>query len=117
VQLPGTVLVAVQERAPVLLWQVGQTTFALAQDGTVIAPQSELSGTEHLALVLDMRHSGSGQVRPGNHFNAVDIVFIEQVFEQVPGIEGVTPFSLQFVDSITVDGHQVPANQAGRGSY
>ncbi len=117
VKLPATVIVAIQERAPVLLWQAGKVTFALGQDGTVIAPQSELSGTEHLALVLDMRHSAASKVRPGSHFNAADIVFVEQVFEQVPGIEGVAPFSLQYVDSITENGHSYPANQAGNGSY
>ncbi len=115
-QLPNTITVAVQERMPVLLWQAGQQTYGLAQDGTVIAPQSELSGTEHLALVVDTRHAAS-QVHPGSHFNAADIVFLEQVFEQVPGIEGVAPFSLQYVDTITTGGHTVPANVAGSGSY
>lgn len=116
VELPSTVMVAIQERVPVLLWQAGKVTFGLAQDGTVIAQQSNLSGTEHLALVVDTRHSAA-QVRPGTRFNAADIVFVEQVFEQVPGIEGVAPFSLQYVDSLSVGGHTVPANQAGSGSY
>jgi len=116
VQLPSTVMVAIQERVPVLLWQAGKVTFGLAQDGTVIAQQSDLSGTEHLALVVDTRHTAV-QVRPGTRFNAADIVFVEQVFEQVPGIAGVAPFSLQYVDSINVGGHSVPANQAGGGSY
>lgn len=116
VQLPSTVMVAIQERVPVLLWQAGKVTFGLAQDGTVIAQQSDLSGTDHLALVVDTRRSAV-QVRPGTRFNAADIVFVEQVFEQVPGIEGVAPFSLQYVDSINVGGRLVPANQAGGGSY
>lgn len=116
VQLPGTVLVDVQERTPVLLWQAGKTTFALGQDGVVIAPQSELDGTDHLALVVDTRRS-AGQIHPGTRFNTADMVFIEQVFEQVPGIEGVAPFSLHYVDRINEDGRQVPANIAGSGSY
>ncbi|HEX7735180.1 MAG TPA: FtsQ-type POTRA domain-containing protein [Ktedonobacteraceae bacterium] len=116
VRLPGTILVAVQERVPVLLWQAGSQTYGLGQDGVVIAPQRELSGTEHLSLVVDTRR-GAAQIRPGSHFDAADIVLIEQVFEQVPGIEGVAPFSLQYVDSITEGAHQVPANLAGRGSY
>jgi cell division septal protein FtsQ len=116
IQLPSTVMVAVQERVPVLLWQTGKLTFGLAQDGTVIAPQSELSGTDHLALVVDAR-SIAGRVRPGSRINAADVVFVEQVFEQVPGIEGVAPFSLQYIDTITEGGHRFPANQAGSGSY
>lgn len=117
VQLPSTVTVGVQERVPVLLWQAGRSIFGLAQDGTVIAPRSELSGTEHLALVLDTRQAAARQIHPGSRFDEAEIVFVEQVFTQLPGIEGVTPFSLQFVDSITIGGHAVPANQAGRGSY
>ncbi len=116
VQLPSTVMVTVQERLPVLLWRAGKLTFGLAQDGTVIAPQGELSGTNHLALVVDAR-SVASHVRPGNRINATDVVFVEQVFEQVPGIEGVAPFSLQYVDTITEGGHTFPANQAGSGSY
>jgi cell division septal protein FtsQ len=116
VQLPSTILVAVQERVPVLLWQVGKQTYALAQDGIVIAPQSELSGTEHLSLVVDMRHSAA-QIHAGTRFDVADNVLVEQIFEQAPGIEGVAPFSLQYVDSIIEGGRQVPANLAGRGSY
>ena len=116
VQLPGTIAVSVQERVPVLLWQAGKQTFGLGQDGTVIAPQTELRGTEHLAVVVDTRR-GASQVRPGNHFNAADMVFVEQIFEQVPGIEGVAPFSLQYTDTLMSGGHAVPANLAGSGSY
>ena len=115
-QLPSTVIVVVQERVPVLLWQAGKLTFGLSQDGVVIAPQNELSGTEHLAVVVDMRQA-TVRVRPGTRFSAADIVFVEQVFEQVPGIEGVAPFSLQYIDTISVGGRSVPANQAGSGSY
>ncbi|HEY0756138.1 MAG TPA: FtsQ-type POTRA domain-containing protein [Ktedonobacteraceae bacterium] len=117
IQLPGTIQVAIEERLPVLLWQTGKQTFGLAQDGTVIAPQADLSGTEHLALVVDTRRSAASQIHPGSNLNAVEIVFVEQVFEQATGMEGVTPFSLQYVDSLTEDGHAVPANQAGYGSY
>lgn len=116
IALPGTVQVDVQERTPVLLWQAGKTTFALAQDGTIIAPQGDLSGTEHLPLVVDNRRS-AGQIHPGSHFNTADIILAEQVFEQAPGIEGVAPFSLHYVDTINEGGHQVPANLAGSGSF
>lgn len=116
VQLPSTVTVAIQERLPVLLWQTSKAVFALAQDGTVIAPQSELSGTDHLAVVVDNR-PGAVKLGPGAHLNAADIVFVEQIFEQVPGIEGVAPFSLHYVDTINEGGSSVPANQAGSGSY
>lgn len=115
-QLPNSITVVVQERTPVLLWQTGANTFAVAQDGMVIAPLGELSGASHLALVVDKRHAAL-QMRPGAHLSAADIAFVEQVFAQLPGIQGVTPFTLQYVDSIVIGGQAEPANQAGGGSY
>lgn len=116
VQPPSTVQVSLVERVPVLLWQVGKAIFGLAQDGTVIAPENELSGIDHLALVVDSRHVAV-QVHPGTRLNAADVIFVEQVFEQVPDIEGVGSFSLQYIDSIIIGGHSFSANQAGSGSY
>lgn len=115
ISLPSRVTVAIQERVPVLLWQSGKNTYGVAQDGMVIAPLSELSGGERLAMIIDKRHAA--QVRPGTHLRTADIAFAEQVFVQLPGIQGAAPFTLQYVDSIAVAGQPEPANQAGGGSY
>ena len=115
ISLPSSVTVAVQERVPLLLWQSGKNTYGVAPDGMVIAPLSELSGGERLAMVIDKRHTS--RIRPGTRVNAADVAFAEQVFARLPGIEGVAPFTLQYVDSITVEGQPEPANQAGGGSY
>lgn len=115
IQLPSSVVVTIRERGPALLWQSGNTIFGVGQDGVVIAPLSQLSGTERLALVVDKRQGVS--MRPGTHLRAEDVSFVEQLFAQLPGIEGVSPFTLQYVDTIKVAGQSVPANQAGRGSY
>lgn len=116
IQLPGSVTVAVQERMPSLLWQEGQDIFGVARDGIVIAPLSELRGADHLALVIDKRQVAA-RVHPGTRLNAADIIFVEQAFEKLPGIEGVAPFTLQYVDKIAVAGQSAPANLAGGGSY
>lgn len=115
IQLPGTAIVTIEERVPVLLWQSGKSTFGIAQNGVVIAPLDELNGTNHLALVVDERRAPS--MRPGTRLNAANIAFAEQVFARAPGIAGVAPFALQYVDRVPSGGGSAPANQTGSGSY
>jgi len=113
--LPNQVTVTIQERAPVLLWQSGRVTYGVGQDGVVIAPQSELSGTSKLGLVIDQRPAT--KLHAGSRLNAADIAFVRQVFAQVPGIEGAAPFTLHYVMNITEGTQTEPANLAGSGSY
>lgn len=115
VQLPDSVIVNVRERVPVLLWQSGKTTFGISQDGIVIAPASELKGIDGLTAVIDKRTDA--HIQPGTRLASADILFVEQVFQQLPGIEGVAPYTLQYINRIQVSGRSVPANEAGRGSY
>lgn len=115
VQLPGSITVTIQERVPALLWQNGRTIYGVGQDGVVIAPLSELSGTDSLALVVDKRQAVA--MRPGTRLPAADMAFVEQVFAQVPGMEGAAPFTLQYVNRVEEGTQSVPANQAGSGSY
>src|SRR5581483_6687469 len=115
IQLPSSVVVTIRERVPVLLWQSDNIIFGVGQDGVVIAPLSQLSGADRLALVMDRR--AGIRIHPGTHLLAQDMRFVEQLFAQLPGIEGVSPFTLQYVDTIKVGGQSVPANQAGSGSY
>lgn len=115
IQLPNRVTVTIQERIPVLLWHYGHTVYGLDQDGTVIAPVSALSETHGLVTVLDKRQGVS--LHPGMHIDTIQIAFAQQLVRQLPGIEGVTPFSLQYVDHILAHGQSEPANQAGAGCY
>lgn len=115
IQLPNTVMVTIQERIPVLLWQNGHTIYGLAQDGIVIAPASALSGSQSLATVLDQRQGVS--MHPGTRLDKAQIAFAQQLLQQLPTMSGVTPFHLQYVDRITVHGQSEPANQAGAGCY
>ena len=115
VQLPSSIVITIQERVPVLLWQSGNTTFGIDQQGVVIAPASQLNGVDRLGLVIDKRPAGS--VHPGARVQAGDVLFVQQLFAQLPGIEGVSPFTLQYVTTIKEGGQTVPANQAGSGSF
>ncbi len=115
VTLPDTLLVTVRERVPVLLWQSGKSVYGLAQDGTIIAPASQLTGTSDLPSVIDQRTDV--HVQPGTRFDAADILFIAQLFQQLPEIQGVAPFTLEYRDRIAVGSKLVPANEGKRGSY
>ncbi len=115
VQLPNSVLITIQERVPVLLWQSGHTTFGVASDGTVIAPVSELENTSSLHTIIDQRTDV--QVRAGTRFSAVDLLFVQQLYERLPLIQGVGAFSLAYVDQIKENGQSEPANEGHGGSY
>jgi cell division septal protein FtsQ len=115
IQLPSSVVVAVRERVPVLLWQTGHTIFGVARDGVVIAPFSQLGKADQLALVNDRRqHPG---IHPGTHVRTDDILFVEQLFARLPAIAGVSPFTLLYVDTLKEGKQSVPANLMGSGSY
>lgn len=115
VQLPNSVIVNIRERVPVLLWQSGKNTFGVSQDGVVIAPVNQLRSTNGLVPVVDKRTNV--RVQPGTHLASSDVLFVEQMFQQLPGIQGVAPYTLQYVNQIEVSGRSEPANVAGRGSY
>jgi hypothetical protein len=115
VQLPSSVMVNIQEREPVLLWRNGQSILGIDQSGMVIAPLSQLSSAKNLPIVIDKR--SHVQIHPGTQFKAEDITFVEQLFQQLPEIQGVAPFTLLYVDWITLGGQAIPANEGGEGSY
>jgi len=115
VQLPNTVTVNIQERVPILLWQSESTIFGLSQDGVVIAPLSELSGTSHLVTVADKRQGV--KMRAGMWIDPAQIAFAQQLVQRLSDIQGAAPFTVQYVNSITVNGHAEPANRAGAGCY
>jgi len=114
VQLPNSLLVVLQERTPVLLWQSKGKTFGVAQDGTIIAPASELSGIDHLTIVVD---KSTTAVQAGDHFSAANILFAQQALQQLPEVAGIGSFALQYIDRIVEGTQTVPANQAGSGSF
>ncbi|HET8842507.1 MAG TPA: FtsQ-type POTRA domain-containing protein [Ktedonobacteraceae bacterium] len=115
VQLPNSVIVNIRERVPVLLWQSGKNTFGVSQDGVVIAPVNQLRSTNGLVPVVDKRTNV--RVQPGTHLASSDVLFVEQMLQQLSGIQGVAPYTLQYVNQIEVSGRSEPANVAGRGSY
>jgi len=94
---PNALTVSVVERQPVLLWQTPRATYSVDNHGIVIGLASETAGADHLMTVVDMRSKEVIQrVQPGTQLNAGDIAFARQVFAQLPGVAGISAFTLRY---------------------
>lgn len=99
-QWPNSLAVTVVERTPVLLWQTKYGTYSVDRQAMVIAPASEMPGTDHLMAVVDVRSQQvgvSGQpIRPGVRLNQADVAFALQVFVNLPQMTGISNFTLRY---------------------
>ncbi len=94
---PNSLTVSVVERQPVLLWQTPRATYSVDSHGIVIGLASETGEADHLMTVVDMRSKEVMQrVQPGTQLNAADIAFARQVFARLPGVAGVSAFTLRY---------------------
>jgi cell division septal protein FtsQ len=94
---PNALTVSVVERQPVLLWQTPRATYSVDGHGVVIGLASETAGAGNLMTVVDMRSKGAAlRVQPGTQLNAADIAFAQQVFAQLPGVAGISAFTLRY---------------------
>ncbi|HEY6539405.1 MAG TPA: FtsQ-type POTRA domain-containing protein [Ktedonobacteraceae bacterium] len=94
---PNALTVSVVERQPVLLWQTPRATYSVDSHGVVIGLASETAGADHLMTVVDMRSKEVIQrVQPGTQLNAADIAFARQVFARLPGVAGISAFTLRY---------------------
>jgi hypothetical protein len=105
-QWPNQLQVIVSERTPVLLWQTKHGTYSVDKHGVVIAPASETTGADSLMTVIDMPNHGNGgkdvveqNIHPGARLNEADIAFAMAVFECLPGVVGITDYTLLYADS------------------
>ena len=111
-QWPNSVVITVQERVPVLLWQTKQGTYSVDSQGVVIALAGETTGVDQLRTVVDMCRGGYPQgaslhgcpqmqpIHPGARLKGVDIAFVTQVFKQLPKVTGATAFTLRYDDTL-----------------
>ena len=105
-QWPNQLQVIVTERTPVLLWQTKHGTYSVDKHGVVIAPASETTGVDSRMTVIDMRNHGNGgrdgagkTISPGAGLNEADIAFARAVFERLPGVVGITDYTLLYDDT------------------
>lgn len=114
---PNALTVSVVERQPVLLWQTPRATYSVDSHGVVIGLASETAGTDHLMTVVDMRSKEVIQrVQPGTQLNAADIAFAQQVFAQLPGVAGISNFTLRY-DAASGGGSFVVQSSQGWIAY
>lgn len=134
--LPNRLTISIVERTPALLWQTRQGTFSIDNQGIVIAPMSETTGTDNLSTVIDetpipaqgkqkgtqtqgaTQSKGSSALQPGMHLNATDVSFAVSTAKQLPALAGVSAFKLHYdgtlynsVGDASVDG------SSSKGAY
>lgn len=95
VRLPGTLAVTIDERQPVLIWQVGKARYLADADGTLFAkaPDKPPTGTSALPVVDDRRASSSG-LAVGQRLDAVDLDAATRLASLVPDDVGSSAVSL-----------------------
>lgn len=95
VRLPGTLAVTIDERQPVLAWQVGKARYLADADGTLFAKDSDKppAGTPALPVVDDRRASSAG-LAVGQRLDAVDLDAATRLASLVPGDVGSSAVSL-----------------------
>ena len=95
VRLPGTLAVTIDERQPVLVWQVGDRRYLADAEGTLFskAPDKAGAGTSALPLVDDRRAS-STSLAVGQRLAAVDLDAATRLASLVPDDVGSSAVSL-----------------------
>lgn len=119
---PNQLTVNVTERTPVLLWQTGQGTYSVDNQGVVIAPLSETSGADHLTTIIDTRSMGKSTrntgktvaaIQPGTHLNTNEVAFALAILNRVPQLTGITSFKLRYDSATNAGSAGAMSNQSG----
>jgi len=95
VRLPGTLAVTVQERVPVMVWQVGDRRLLADADGTLFAliPAHPPAEAAALPVIDDQRSSATG-LDVGSRLEPVDLDAATRLAALVPGDLGSAVVSL-----------------------
>ncbi len=122
-QWPNQLTVTVVERKPTLLWQNADGTYAVDDQGMVIAMASEIAGTDHLNTVIDtgnqqpgLQRKGGALLHPGSHIKSAVISFAMKVFISLPQVTGISAFHLRYDDTIYTSNAASPT-AGGSGSF
>ena len=113
VRLPGTLAVTIDERQPVLVWQVGTERYLADADGALFAklPDKAPTGTPELPVVDDRRASATDLV-VGGRLDAVDLDAATRLASLIPEHVGSSAVSLE-VAVTDENGFVVSARPAG----
>ncbi len=95
VRLPGTLAVTVDERVPVMVWQVGQRRYLADADGTLfgLMPAHPPADAANLPVIDDLRISAA-DLDVGKRLDPVDLDAATRLASLVPGDLGSSAVSL-----------------------
>ena len=95
VRLPGTLAVAIDERVPVMVWQVGDRRYLADADGTLFALMPARPPADAASLpVIDDRRIAAISLDVGQRLDAVDLDAATRLASLVPADLGSAAVSL-----------------------
>jgi hypothetical protein len=98
VRLPATLAVTIEERVPVLIWQVGDLRYLADADGFLFATVAEPPPPEAAALpVIDDQRPGSSALSIGGRLDPVELDAATRLASLVPADLGSSAASLAVV--------------------
>lgn len=100
VQLPDTLVVDLDEREPILVWQTGARRYLVDVDGQLFARlgEQEAAGVDDLPVIQDRRAASAG-LSVGRSVSAVDLDAATRLASLVPGDVGSVAEGLDVVIS------------------
>lgn len=112
VSLPDAVVVHIEERKPVLAWQVGTRRFLADREGAIFASIDSMSALpEGVAVVDDRRQGAVSLLAIGGHLDAVDLDVATRLGSLTPADVGSTAERLR-VAATDADGFVLTASGA-----
>jgi cell division septal protein FtsQ len=94
--LPGTLVVRIAERRPVLVWAVGATSFLVDREGVVFAATTSAGSgdTAKVPLVTDNRADSASALRIGSRVDRIDLDAAARLASLTPADVGSAATSL-----------------------
>jgi len=94
IRLPGTLAVTIEEREPVLIWQVGDERFLADGEGALFAPVGEASPEAADLPVVDDRRKAATVLAVGSRLDPVDLDAATRLASLAPGDVGSSAVAL-----------------------
>lgn len=96
VSLPDGLVIGIDERIPIVAWQVGAVDYLVDRDGVLFAAASPAAiGAAHLPTVIDRRTASSSSMAVGSHLDQVDLDAATRLGALVPSDVGSSATALQ----------------------
>jgi hypothetical protein len=114
VSLPDGLVIGIDERVPILAWQVGPADYLVDRDGVLFAAATPAAiGADHLPMIIDSRASSSSSLAIGAHLDPVDLDAATRLGALVPSDVASSAAALQ----VSVGDTEGYVLSAGAGSW